>query len=74
MDTNKVLRVVGLSSAVLFDRDNPYNPINRRISIIVMNEKAENAVTHENDEVKIDNPIGINKDLINLPRIPRSAE
>ncbi|MDC8445316.1 MAG: flagellar motor protein MotB [Nitrosomonas sp.] len=74
MDTNKVLRVVGLSSAVLFDRDNPFNPVNRRISIIVMNEKAENAITRENDEVKIDNPIGISKDLINLPRIPRSAE
>jgi chemotaxis protein MotB len=26
---------------VLFDRDNPYNPINRRISIIVMTKSAE---------------------------------
>lgn len=74
MDADKVLRVVGLSSAVLFDRDNPFNPINRRISIIVMNEKAENAIKQENDEVKIDSPIGINKDLIDLPRIPRTTE
>jgi len=74
MDANKVLRVVGLSSAVLFDRDNPFNPINRRISIIVMNEKAENAVIQESEEVKINNPIGINKDLISLPRIQRPAE
>lgn len=74
MDADKVLRVVGLSSAVLFDRDNPFNPVNRRISIIVMNEKAENAIKQENDEVKIDSPIGINKDLIDLPRIPRTAE
>ncbi|MCW5606666.1 MAG: flagellar motor protein MotB [Nitrosomonas sp.] len=74
MDADKVLRVVGLSSAVLFDRDNPFNPINRRISIIVMNEKAENAIKQENNEVKIDSPIGINKDLIDLPRIPRTTE
>jgi len=47
MDAKKVLRVVGLSSAVLFDKQNPYNPINRRISITVMNKKAENAVTKE---------------------------
>ena len=44
MEANKVLRVVGLSSAVVFDKGDPYNPINRRISIIVMNQKAENAV------------------------------
>ena len=74
MNADKVLRVVGLSSAVLFDREDPFNPINRRISIIVMNEKAENAITHENEEVKITNPIGINKGLINLPIIQRPAE
>jgi len=74
MAAGKVLRVVGLSSAVLFDSDDPFNPINRRISIIVMNEKAENAITQENEEVKITNPIGINRDLINLPIIQRPAE
>ena len=36
-------RVVGLSSSVLFDTANPRNPINRRISIIVMNKRAEEA-------------------------------
>jgi chemotaxis protein MotB len=39
----KVARVVGLSSAVLFDKGNPRNPINRRISIIVMTKDAEAA-------------------------------
>ena len=37
----KISRVVGLSSSVLFDRDDPYNAINRRISIIVMTKQAE---------------------------------
>ncbi len=41
----KIGRVVGLSSSVLFDKENPYSPINRRISIIVMNKAAEEAVS-----------------------------
>jgi chemotaxis protein MotB len=40
---DKVARVVGLSSAILFDKKDPRNPINRRISIIVMTKKAEQA-------------------------------
>ncbi len=47
MDPNKVLRVVGLSSAVLFDRKNPHNPINRRISITVLNQDGEKAITKD---------------------------
>lgn len=33
-------RVVGLSDSVLFDQDDPTAPVNRRISIIVLNKKA----------------------------------
>src|SRR6185436_17962485 len=47
MDETKVMRVVGLSSAVPYDKQNPLNPINRRISIIVMNKQAEEAITNE---------------------------
>lgn len=47
MNETKIMRVVGLSSAVLFDKDDPLNPINRRISLIVMNKKAEDAVIKE---------------------------
>jgi chemotaxis protein MotB len=39
----KISRVVGLSSSVLFDKSEPQNPINRRISIIVMTRQAEEA-------------------------------
>jgi len=52
MDENKAARVVGLSSAVLLDKTNPTNPINRRISIIVLNKETENAILH--DEGKLD--------------------
>ena len=44
MDEFKVLRVVGLASTVLFDRNDPLSPINRRISIVVLNQQAERAM------------------------------
>jgi chemotaxis protein MotB len=37
----KIARVVGLGSSVLFDKAQPDNPINRRISIVVMTKQAE---------------------------------
>jgi chemotaxis protein MotB len=54
MDEEKVVRVVGLSSAVLFDRENPFNPVNRRISIIVMNKKAEEAAQKDGGTIELD--------------------
>ncbi|MDE2157030.1 MAG: flagellar motor protein MotB [Xanthomonadaceae bacterium] len=39
----KVARVVGLAAAVPFDKADPRDPSNRRISIIVMTRKAERA-------------------------------
>ncbi len=47
MDEKKILRVVGLSSVLPFDKDDPFKPSNRRISIIVMNKKAELAALQE---------------------------
>lgn len=55
MDETKVLRVVGLSSAVPFNKDDPLDPVNRRISIIVMNRKAEEAITKEGAKVDVAN-------------------
>lgn len=45
MDENKVMSVCGYSSTVLLDTSNPYNPENRRISIIVMKKGAEEKIT-----------------------------
>ncbi len=36
----QIARVVGLSDSVLFDKDDPTAPVNRRISIIVLNKKT----------------------------------
>ena len=54
MSEEKIVRVVGLSSAVLFDKIDPLNPINRRISIIVMNKKAEESARNDGGTVEID--------------------
>ncbi len=51
---DKVVRVVGLSSSVLFDKVDPLNPINRRISIIVMNKKTEEAARNDGGTVEVD--------------------
>jgi chemotaxis protein MotB len=45
MQPERVAQVTGLSSTVLFDKENPFNPINRRISIIVLNRIAEEAIS-----------------------------
>ncbi|WP_020565752.1 flagellar motor protein MotB [Methylosarcina fibrata] len=42
----KIIRVVGLASSVHLDRDDPYNPMNRRISIIVLNKKTEEGIVN----------------------------
>lgn len=41
LSQERIARVVGLSSTVLFDEQDPYNPVNRRISIIVLNKRTE---------------------------------
>lgn len=47
MADHKVLRVVGLASTLLFDNNDPLNPVNRRISIVVLNKKTEQAILQE---------------------------
>jgi len=39
----KISRVVGLAASVPFDKQHPADPVNRRISIIVMTDQAESA-------------------------------
>lgn len=41
---DKMLRVVGLADAVPLEPDKPYSPINRRISIIVLNKRTEESL------------------------------
>jgi chemotaxis protein MotB len=43
----KVLRVTGLSDSIPYNPKEPMDPMNRRISIIVMNKKAEQKVLND---------------------------
>lgn len=43
----KMLRVVGLASSIPYNEQDPKDPMNRRISIIVMNKKSENQALHD---------------------------
>jgi chemotaxis protein MotB len=53
MNGDKMLRVVGLSSSVLFNTKDPLDPINRRISIIVLNRKTEEAITKDEGRLEV---------------------
>lgn len=44
LDPNKILRIVGLASTVPLDSEDLLSPINRRISILVVNRQTEQAI------------------------------
>ena len=82
LEDDKVIRVVGLADTVPFKADDPYDPTNRRISIIVLNRKAEAAirgtpermeVSKGSDEAQIVDGINRRKPLIALPAPPPAA-
>lgn len=49
MEAHKIMRVVGLGSTLLFDKNDPLNPVNRRISIVVLNQRTEQAILNEDE-------------------------
>ena len=61
---DRVLLVQGLASSVLFDPADPISPVNRRISIIVMNREAEDRLLRN----KIDEEEA--PETVVLPSIP----
>jgi len=44
MPSDKVAEVVGLADTVLFDDKRPFDPVNRRIALIVLNKKSAAAI------------------------------
>ena len=51
----QVGRVVGLSDSVLFDKESPMAPVNRRISIIVLNKKTADDI--QSDAARSEQPL-----------------
>ena len=60
MGDAKIMRVVGLADATHLDRKDPFNPINRRISIIVMNKETEEAIRRSGQSMELPNKPGAN--------------
>ncbi len=50
LDDGKVLRVVGMAATMRVSDRGPDDAINRRISLLVLNQQAEQAILHENAE------------------------
>lgn len=63
LDDAKVMRVVGFASTVLFDKKQPFSPINRRISIVVLNKRTEDAILSDGKEqvAEISDPAQLNE-------------
>ena len=74
MDENKVLRVLGLSSTVLFDKNDPLSASNRRINIVVLNKRSEEAMLQEDGSatLDVDGEAGVGDALAPVP--PASAK
>jgi len=51
---SRIARVIGLASSVLLNPNDPHDPINRRVSIIVMNKKAEEAAMNDGGVVEVE--------------------
>jgi chemotaxis protein MotB len=47
MDEPKVMRVIGMASSQNLNKADPLDPENRRISILVLNRKSEDAMMHD---------------------------
>jgi len=52
MEPAKIVRVVGLADSSPLDKENPMNPLNRRISIIVLNKLAEERMQMAGGEIE----------------------
>jgi chemotaxis protein MotB len=74
MDENKVLRVLGLSSTVLFDKNDPLSSANRRINIVVLNKRSEEAMLQEDSSATIDVDSEAGGDALTFPAKSESGK
>jgi chemotaxis protein MotB len=56
MEPQKIARVVGLADSNLLNKDDPRDPLNRRISIIVLNKIAEERLQRAGGEIEAGAP------------------
>ena len=73
MQTRKIVRVVGLADSNLLDTDNPMNPLNRRISIIVLNKLAEERMQAAGGEIEAGSADSLEKSVTDPTALPGSS-
>lgn len=66
LDDGKVLRVVGMAATMRLSDRGPEDAINRRISLLVLNKQAEEAILHENAESQ-NEPVSVLQQPAELP-------
>ncbi|MBP8271257.1 MAG: flagellar motor protein MotB [Sphaerotilus sp.] len=66
----RVLRVQGLSASVPFDKQDPRNPVNRRISIIVMTREAEERFYESGDALTVNAIAAPPEESASSPLVP----
>ncbi|NPA71733.1 MAG: flagellar motor protein MotB [Gammaproteobacteria bacterium] len=54
VNSDRIAQAVGMADTIPFDKENPYNPRNRRISIIVLNKEAEERLRSLSDAPQIE--------------------
>ncbi|MEJ2653817.1 MAG: flagellar motor protein MotB [Acidihalobacter sp.] len=74
MKADKVARIVGLGDTVLFDKANPMAAVNRRISIIVLNKQAEEAMARGDRYATGKNGVSVLKQPATKPVAPTSGQ
>ena len=67
MDDAKIMRVVGLASTVLYAKQEPQSPINRRISIIVMNKRTEEAILADGRQMDVESAQEVDAKSLGVP-------
>jgi chemotaxis protein MotB len=75
MDEAKVMRVIGLASTQNLNKADPLDPENRRISILVLNKKSEDALMHDDSTTTTlsDDAAGSGKSLSPDQLVPGAA-
>lgn len=68
---DQIARVVGYASSALFDRKDPYNPVNRRIDILVLTKKAQRSIEGEQPDAA-DTPAPQQAPAIDEPLQPQA--
>jgi len=73
MAGDKVIRVVGLADSSLLNKENARDPLNRRITIIVMNKMAEEKMNKAGGEIEAGSAEEVERNLAPPPAVEADA-